>query len=95
MVDLANALKLSRTYLELPVSAHDLVFIISVTRCGKRSGSSKTDPVALRVVISSVSDVCVAFTDVGRIASLMREFIKNRKRQWYPKLLLQHPEGQD
>lgn len=51
--------------------------------------------VALRVVISSVSDVCVAFTDVGRIASLMKEFIKNRKRQWYPKLPLQHPKRQD
>lgn len=49
----------------------------------------------MRVVISSVSDVCVAFTDVGRIASLMREFIKNRKRQWHPKLPLQHPKRQD
>lgn len=35
--------------------------------------------VALRVVISSVSDVCVAFTVVGRIASLMKEFIKKQK----------------
>lgn len=49
----------------------------------------------LRVVISNASNVCVAFTDVGRIASLMREFIRNRKRQWYPKVPLQHPKRLD
>lgn len=49
----------------------------------------------MKVVISLVRDACVAFTDVGRIAKLMREFVKNRRRLWYLKLLLQHPKKQD
>lgn len=35
---------------------------------------------ALRVVISWVRDACVAFTDVGRMANLMRQFVKKQQK---------------